>query len=288
MKKKYGFFKIFFLLCFIVTFLLFCLTLLGDKNPLSALDYKHSLYNNQEDFDPSLIGLNNLDKLENYCDSLFRETYQETNANQFETNYTYLVSSIVKKRFYWGYSCYTFNSNYLSLQFSRITHWGYNAIVNPDDILKYPNAACSQQSIVMLELLKRKGFLTRKVGFYSDSIKAGHFALEVFYNKAWHFYDPTLEPDTGILNRYNHPDIKFLTNHPTILQAAYSKSNIAGLLVILNSYKVGKSNVFPAPNALIFHRVTKFLSNTIYIFFLLAYLITRRIHKKYTLVSGNT
>ncbi len=289
MKKGIVFLRSFSFFCFIITFLLFCLTLLKDKNPLIALDYKKPLYDNREEFDPSLIRLNTLDKLEVYCDSLFKKTYHTIDSNQYETNYNNLVSSVVRKRFYWGYSCYDFNNNYLALLFSKVTQWGYDAVVIPDDILKYPYAACSQQSIIMMELLKRKGFFTRKICFYSDSIKVGHFALEVFYNKAWHFRDPTLEPDTAILNKYNRPDIKFLTTHPDILCAVYSKSTKdKTFLDIFDHYKYGKTDIFPAPNALLFHKTTKFLSSSIYIFFLLLYFILNRvIEKKKTAIPFN-
>jgi hypothetical protein len=281
MKRSIVFLKYIFFACFIITFIFFCLSFLGNKNPFTPLNYKKPLYNNREEFDPSLIRLDNLDKLGDYCDSLFKVTFHKNTLNQNETDYINLVGSVVRKRFYWGYSCYDCNSNYLSLLFSKITQWGYDAIVIPDDILKYPYAACSQQSIVMMELLERKGFFTRKVGFFGIN-NVGHFAFEAFYNNSWHLRDPTLEPDTAILNKYNRPDIKFLTTHPEILYAAYRKSNTDKnfILDVFSHYKYGKPDIFPAPNAFIFHKTTKFLSNTVYIFFLLAYLITGWAYKK--------
>jgi hypothetical protein len=133
----------------------------------------------------------------------------------------------------------------------------------------------------MMELLQRKGVITRKITFYGNN-KVGHFAFEAFYNGSWHFRDPTLEPDTAILNKYNRPGIKFLTANPEILYAAYKKSRPDKnfILDVFDHYKYGRPDIFPAPNALIFHKTTKFLSNTVYIFFLLAYLITEWIYKK--------
>jgi hypothetical protein len=44
--------------------------------------------------------------------------------------------------------------------------WSHlSAIVLPEDILKYPMAACSQQSIIMMECFKKIGVDYRKVGF---------------------------------------------------------------------------------------------------------------------------
>ncbi len=283
MKKALFAIKLSFLIGFILSFSLFCLRFLKSSNPLTFFDYTVPVYDQREEYDPSLIRLNSVSKLRAYCDSLCQATCKETEVpGESEKKYASIVTSVIRKRFYWGYSCYGFNNNYLSILFSKITQWGYDATVIPDDILKYPYAACSQQSIVMMEVLKYRGFATRKVGFYSERNKAGHFALEVYYGNRWHFFDPTLEPDSAVLNKLNRPEIKYLAEDTTLLKYAYRKDaqNKSLMLNILTHYSYGKANIFPAPNALIFHRVTKFLSDTIYIFFLFGYFILQRAYQK--------
>ena len=150
---------------FNITLLITLFQLSGDLNPLGKLDYKQPAYNKVEEFDASLTRLNSLQKLELYCDSLYSANYCNAETSNYEKCYTDIVSKVMRKRFYHGYSYYGFKSNYLALLISRISSSGYSAVVMPDDILKYPNAACSQQSIVMMEVLKSKGFQTRKISF---------------------------------------------------------------------------------------------------------------------------
>jgi len=173
----------------------------------------------REDFDPSLLRLNTVDKLVTYCDSLYSEKIYKGEQVKFQETFPAIVSAVIRDRFYHGYSSYRIKNNFLAALVSRFSMKGLSAIVIPDDILKYPYAACSQQSIVMMEILERKGFTTRKVGFQGKL--NGHFCFEAYYDGGWHFYDPDMEPDVTVLNAYNHPSIALLARHPDILVKAY-------------------------------------------------------------------
>lgn len=269
---------------FSLTLVITLLQISGRSNPLAKFDRKTPSYNGIEDYDPSLSRLNTLHKLENYCDSLYATVCCGADKTEFDQDYTALVSSVIRKRFYHGYSYYGFKNNYLAFLFSTATRPGYSAVVIPDDILKYPFAACSQQSIVMMEILKAKGLKTRKVSF-QGKVAGGHFCFEVFYKNAWHFYDPNLEPDANVLNSYNRPSIAFLTSHQDVLLKAYSKHDKATVLDIFLNYSYGQVNKFPAPNAIIFHKITKALSYSIWLFFLAGFLIVRRSYRR--LVSNH-
>jgi hypothetical protein len=247
----------------------------GDSNPLSKFDNKKAVYNSIEAYDPSLSRLNSLEKLEQYCDSLYAEKVFSDPSVEFESTYADIVSNTVRNRFYHGYSYAGFSSNYVGELIARATMPGLTALVAPDDILKYPFAACSQQSIVMMEVLKDKGFKTRKVIF--DNISAGgHFAFEVFYDDKWHFSDPNMEPDKEILRKYDRPDINFLIGHTDILIQAYHRYPKEEIIGIFSSHSYGGINKFPAPRAIAFQKVTKFLSYTIWLFLLVAFIIVRR------------
>ncbi len=227
----------------------------------------------KEEFDPSLSRLNTVDKLVAYCDSLYKER-SYFGAAKFEEIYPSITSEAVSDRFYHGYSFYNAGNNFIATLFSAVTIKGLSAIVIPDDILKYPYAACSQQSIIMMEVLKRKGFSTRIIGFKGK--KSGHFCFEVFYNGSWHFCDPDMEPDVIVLNAYNRPDIEFLAKHPDILLKAYRQYPAEKILDIFPNYFYEPINSFAAPKAIIFQKVTKFFSCTIWLFFLLAFILARR------------
>ena len=239
------------------------------------------LFNFKENFDPSLVRLNSFDKLAAYCDSLYAEKAYGHNV-KFEEIFPEIVSSVIRDRFYHGYSLYEANNNFLGVLLSKVSMSGLRAIVIPDDILKYPYAACSQQSIVFMEILKRKRFTTRKVGFQGRT--AGHFCFEVYYDGGWHFYDPDMEPDVAVLNAYNRPSIALLARHRDILLKAYHQYSTELVLDLFPSYFYGPVNTFAAPHAIIFQKLTKFFSYTIWLFFLIAFILVR---KKYLRLSRN-
>ncbi len=267
-----------------LSFLVFGLKFLKGNNPLAALDHKPSIYNQKEEFDPALLRLNTLNSLEEYCDSLYGALHADNNIDQFEQNFTNLVSSVVRNRFYHGYSYYGFNNNYIAAIFSNLTQSGYSATVIPDDILSYPYAACSQQSIIMMEVLKDKGLTTRKVGF-SGKKWGGHFCFEVLYKGNWHFYDPNLEPDPTLMNAWDHPSIAYLVAHQDLLLNAYRKYPREEILDIFPTYSYGVPNRFPAQHAMVFQKVTKSLSNTIFLYFLGFFVIARIWYKRLSAVK---
>lgn len=236
--------------------------------------YNEPTYNRVEEFDPSLQRLNNIEKLTAYVDSVYADkTYTSKNV-EFESDYPLVATHVVRKRFFHGYSLYGFGNNHVAMLASKASIGGLSAIVLPNDILKFPYAACSQQSIVLMDVLRQKGFRTRKVGFLGKL--GGHFCFEVFYNGAWHFVDPNMEPDMAVLDAYNQPGIDFLAGHTDILLRAYKQYPREKVLDLFTSYTYGKVNAPAAPNAFIFQKVTKFLSYTIWTFFLVLFILVRK------------
>jgi len=248
----------------------------GHTDAIAKYNFRKPVYNGVEEYDASLNRITTLLKLENYSDSLFATSY---GGNGTDGEYVELMNSVVRKRFYHGYSYYGLDNNYLANIFSRITVKGYSAIIIPDDILKNSFASCSQQSIVMMEALMAKGFKTRKIGFYGKKY-GGHFCFEVFYNNSWHFYDPNLEPDVTLLNKYDRPSIAYLNQHLDILLLAYRKHSTEMVMDIFPNYTYGPVNKFPASTGLMFQKATKILSYTIWLFFLLNFLLIRRLSRR--------
>ncbi len=107
----------------------------------------------------------------------------------------------------------------------------------PDDILKYPKAACSQQSIIGMEVFKRKGFKVRKVGFFMDGL-GGHFCYEAFFKDKWHFFDPDLEPKLSIMTKSHFPGIAEIVKNDSLLHSLYYKLNYDEVEKLFPTYPV--------------------------------------------------
>ncbi len=284
MKKSLLAAQVVLLFLFSITFLSAGLLVFGVNNPLAKFNYNDPVYNQKEEFDPLLSRLNSIDILEDYCDSLYAVATTGTTSDNLEETYTDIVSGVIRKRFYHGYSRYGFHNNFVAFLTSRVTLKGYSAIVIPDEIMEYPFAACSQQAIIMMEVLQKKGFKTRKISF-NGKIEGGHFSFEVFFKGSWHFYDPNMEPDMKVLKNYNRPGVAFLVNNPDILLQAYHNHPAAQIMDIFPTYSYGEVNKFPAPRGIVFQKASRVLSYTIWLFFLLGYFIVRR---QYTRITRNS
>ncbi len=112
---------------------------------------KEPVYNKVELFDPSLSKINSVQKLIDYADSLSGKKYA---CNSIE--YSIIVTDILHESFYHGFSNYSLKQNGIAVTAQYL--FGHNVAcpVNPDEILQYPYAGCSQQAIVLLEVMKTK------------------------------------------------------------------------------------------------------------------------------------
>lgn len=231
----------------------------------------------EEKYDPGLGRLNSVEKFSAFCDSLYGST---TIGTADSGKYANLVANIVRYRFVHGYSWYSLGHNYVAKLLAPAIHSDLSAIVIPDDILEYPNAACSQQSLVAMKVLMDKGFLVRKVGFF-DKKYGGHFCYEVRYEGGWHFYDPDREPDAEILVSNNRPSIEYLNEHRDLLLAAYPRDTADLVLSLYSTYSYGKPGKLPGKKAILFQTFTKFLSYTLWIVLAVFFiLIDRRLLTK--------
>ena len=157
-----------------------------------------------EKFDPALSRLNSVETFINFCDSLYGGTIIAPSDSGV---YAGIVGTVLRYRFVHGYTYYHWGHNYIATLLAPMIKKDLSAIVIPDDILQYPKAACSQQSLVGMKVLMEKGFLVRKVGFYDEKY-GGHFCYEVRYNNDLHFYDPNREPDQKLLGDHDRPGLK--------------------------------------------------------------------------------
>lgn len=207
---------------------------------------------NWEAYESSLAGrLQSVDAILRFTDSL--TVAQNIKPGTLE--YGVMLNRVVKWRFYHGYSHYSLSQNWIAAFCGKYIWNDLSAIVVPDDILKYPMAACSQQSIVLMECLRRKKILYRNITFDH------HYAVEAKFND-WYYFDPDMEPDFSNIKRGSSD---FLVRNK-LFGSLYRKSmDSLQVSTTLAHPKHGKVNARPAPSAMIFQRTTKLASKTIWL-----------------------
>lgn len=253
-------------------FLIFVLTLFEFWGFVTRTKSPKGLIKYREHFDPSLSKLNSIDRFIIYCDSIYgSNTIKPSDSEQ----YANIVSETLRDRFYHGYSYYGIGDNSFAYILAPFIKRDLDAIVIPDDILKHPMAACSQQSIVGMEVYKKKGFSVRKVGFFAKGY-GGHFCFEAFFEGKWHFFDSDLEPQLSIMAENHFPSIAELVQNDSLLHKIYFLKDRNLIDKLFFTYAYGPTNKFPAPRARIFQYVTKYLSYTSWLIFIVIYLIVQK------------
>jgi hypothetical protein len=211
----------------------------------------HPPYDGKEAFNPTLSRLNTIDKLAFYTDSLAKA--QKLVPNSFEDVLS--ASMAVRRRFYHGFSHFSLHENWIAALAGRFIEEGLACKVKPNDILQHSNAACSQQSIVVMELLRRKNIPYRKVGF------PHHYALEAYVEGNWYFFDPDMEPTMTKAQR----NLAHWQHNNDVLKQYYDKSRYTNLDYQFGNGQmaiVGAVNEVPAANVKKFHTLTHLASRT--------------------------
>jgi hypothetical protein len=206
-----------------------------------------------ENFDPSLSYINSIHTLEQYVDSAAASLQAATNS--FE--YILAAETAIKNRFYHGFSHFTLNENWIAALSGKYIEEGLACKVQPEKIIQQSNAACSQQSIVLMALLRKKGIQYRMVGF------PHHYAMEVWIDNSWYFFDADMEPVITKAERMENnwklqsDNLKKYYNG-RFADIDYKFGN--GLTV-----NVGIVNEVPAQNARIFQSATIVLSKILWL-----------------------
>jgi hypothetical protein len=217
-----------------------------------------SVYDHKEQFDPALADINSVDKLQKYVDSI---AANKKFAPQ-SLDYVEIVGSTIQKRFYYGYSHFALNQNWIAALCGKFIKVNYACKVLPDEILKYPYAACSQQELVMMAILRNNNISYRSVIF------PHHYALEVLLNDKWYYFDTDLEPRIRKEQRLADN----WKNSADSLKKYYDRDYIKNLDYALGvnlPLMYGRINEIPAPHARIFNSVTGVLSKIAWCFPLL-------------------
>lgn len=235
--------------------LLCAVSIISSLHKPSAEDYTQNHGHSWEEYDPSYFyKFQSVDAIIDSANSQFK--LGERNSLAY---YDY-IAEIVRKRFYHGYSYYSISNN--PLIFLTGKYWSnLSAIVIPDDIMKHPMAACSQQSIVLMEIFRRNGTNFRKVTFDH------HFTVEANIERQWRYFDTDIEPkfDKG---RKSLSQLLATREFDSVYNCA--EKNIVGFRRTLGTARFGRVNESPASRAAFFHRLGLFFVSN---YFLLSALI---------------
>ena len=222
-------------------------------------------YDHKELFNLQLAYINSTDQLIATSDSVAYKNNIATNS----FGYALIVYHLLKERFYHGFSRYPLNQNWIAATGEYFFGYGLASIVKPDDILKYSFGGCSQQSMVLMEVMKRKNIPYRCVGF------PHHYATELMFDGNWFFFDPNMEPNISDSDRL---ESKWNCCADS-LKKYYDSKRFKDLDWKFGKnlhVTLGKVNAATAPNASLFHTTTKYLSKTLWLFPLLVVFASRK------------
>ena len=222
-------------------------------------------YDHIEKFDSSLGYINSVFKLTQVADSLATSR----NVLPRSLEYATIVSTLIRSRFYHGFSQYRVAENWIAAVGESIFGYGLASIVKPDEILQYAYGGCSQQTIILMEVMKNKMVPYRSVGFLH------HYASELFLQGNWYFFDPDMEPAISDSQRLD----KKWNGCADSLKSYYDRSHYKDLdWKFGRGQKVllGQVNSRTAPNARLFQSITNYLSKSLWILPLMVVLKIKR------------
>lgn len=209
------------------------------------------VYNHKEQYDSSLKFINTLQKVSNAADVINQGRYTK---NSFE--YALIVSKILRKRFYHGFSQYRFSENFIAVSTDYLFNNNIACLVSPEDIMRYSYAGCSQLVIVFAEIMKQNRVNYRTISF------PHHLAIEFYLTDSWYFFDPNMEPELSKEQR----DLKNWRHSSDSIKKHYSSADhdLDFVFGVGKAAVIGKINGTVASRARPFQRITFYVSQWIW------------------------
>ncbi|GAA4454255.1 transglutaminase domain-containing protein [Rurimicrobium arvi] len=174
------------------------------------------------------------------------------------------ASWVLRRRFTHAYGAYTVRENWIAALCGRFIWKDLAAKVLPEDILAGESAACSQVSIVFIELCRSMGLPARKVAL------KGHFAAEVKYGGKWYYFDLDMKPDFCRIGGRKSLDAILRQKQQYELYRENAFVDAANVTRIFSSVQYGSEHEYIAAKAARFHIVSKWLSHWIWTLFFAA------------------
>jgi hypothetical protein len=190
--------------------------------------------------------------------------FKRAGATQDKMEEAIAIERLVRAKFYHGYSKYTFCENWIAHFAGRFVWTDLSAKIDPEDVLDHPYAGCSQQGLVVQEILKRRGYEYATVGLPPESFP--HFASAVKISGRWYYIDSwgpiprgqeRLIP-LGLIRSGRSLDQDFVGSVGADFRSALAQRKAF----------VRSVNSFPASEGLVFHKLTLWFSNWSWLVFL--------------------
>lgn len=254
----------------LVTFLSICNFLIWIHPTFNIFKTNQPILRNEE-YDPSLLQINSMDKLNLYAENICKKV-KDGNQISKEALYPEILTEIVRKRFYHNYYAYGMGDNFMAWGVSKVIQRSWNEVWVADDILKSSYAQCGQQSLVIMELLMKKGYPVRKVFLKSQKNKFEHFVLEAYYDGSWHMFDPDFEPNMALLKSLKRPSVEQIARDTAMIAGLYNtRSSLVADLT--KSITYGKINEMMPDSAYQFQNATKIFSRFCWVLYIAVYLL---------------
>lgn len=199
-----------------------------------------------------------IDDILNYTDEMYNSKYQIFDSLM----YINLLNEVFISKYDHAFLLYSFSDNWSLFLFSELTQFKHRGIVIPEHLLQYNIGICSQQALAFIAVVEKKGYRARPFRLNK------HFCSEIFVNGKWRFIDTDL--------KLHHPSTLSMPSGEELklnetLRNTYYLSNIQyddrekanSFFDWVEPAPVGK---FAAPNLLLLHKFTFFISNYLWLF----------------------
>jgi hypothetical protein len=211
-------------------------------------------YNGKEKFETHMQPLQTVAAIEDFTDTMAKKAGVQVNSFA----YLAMLEGAISSRFYHGFSHYKLSENWIAAVAGKCLKEDYACKVNVAHIMQEANAACSQQALVMMEILRHKKINYRSIGF------PHHYALEAQVDKEWYFFDANMEPRITAKQR----SLQYWQHQSDRLKPFYSASRFPDLdfkFGIAQTATTGIVNEVPAQRAYLFHMATGILSKILWL-----------------------
>ena len=212
-----------------------------------------------EMYDSSLQRFQTIDQVERHLAKMPASTDLDRVLN---------VENFLRARFYYGYARYSFRENWVVWLAARVINPDLDAKTDANEIIESPWASCSQQAIVVQEVLSRWNLP------YASVLFPRHFTAAVEIDRIWYVVDPwePLERDRSRL--FPLSDWQSATARAKFLSPAARAVWEPGLTA--HPPHLAHINQSPAPTMAWFHPLTEVLSAWLWVPTLLWLILSAR------------